>query len=553
MQVAPAPAAGAGTVNLQLPGAEDSGDTQDDGAAAPKLAVFGMQLSATQAKAVVVAGLLSFVLVVSALVVSANADQAPGAPARLAAPAGPAGRNAPNCGCVFPFVYKHYSYSSCTKDDFADQAWCGLMADSSKWIMCDSCKDAFAHNPAIHRSPPPATAPAPSSSWITAKCKTPGCYFPFSFKGKKYASCTTDGNGGRFWCGRNKDSSGSFGVGWINCDSRLPGCAAKTCQSPAKRLCADCPCTTAPAPAPTPAAPPPHPAPAKVKSCKELGCQFPFTYLGYRYSKCVTVGHDQPWCGTVTHGAAGVLPGSWKNCKTCTPAPTAPKTGEMVFNGTNGDHYDTGVHDLIKTAQKNVFAFDAWVYDENPKAKWHRIFDFGNGPSAENIILQTIGTSGRLSYFVYKGKGKKGCNICKGEEIYTKAKLTKSTWTRITVIHDASTVATIYMDGVAQTVSAYSAKDVKVAAKVCANKKCGSMHLPSAVTRRNNYIGKSNWAADALFKGKMKNFRVWNKAVTLAQIMSKAASVAPVISLAVVNPGRGRRLQTGNATEVQTE
>ena len=50
-------------------------------------------------------------------------------------------------------------------------------------------------------------------------------------------------------------------------------------------------------------------------------------------------------------------------------------------------------------------------------------------------------------------------------------------------------------------------------ASLPADKKSATVHLPNEVTRKYNYIGKSNWASHKLFKGQMRGFRVWNQAL----------------------------------------
>ncbi|XP_054848607.1 fibronectin-like [Eublepharis macularius] len=85
------------------------------------------------------------------------------------------GQRANNMGpCVFPFIYKGKTYSSCTTaGDSAGKLWCSLTSnydEDSKWTYCD------------------ASDPQP-------------CHFPFIYKGKSYSVCTKEGNGdGQLWC-----------------------------------------------------------------------------------------------------------------------------------------------------------------------------------------------------------------------------------------------------------------------------------------------------------------------------------------------------------------
>ena len=48
-------------------------------------------------------------------------------------------------------------------------------------------------------------------------CDSVYCIFPFKYKGVKYNSCTTAGNGNIPWCATSLTSDGTYN-GWGNCD-----------------------------------------------------------------------------------------------------------------------------------------------------------------------------------------------------------------------------------------------------------------------------------------------------------------------------------------------
>ena len=75
--------------------------------------------------------------------------------------------------------------------------------------------------------------------------------------------------------------------------------------------------------------------------------------------------------------------------------------------------------------------------------------------------------------------------------------------------------------------------------------------LPSAIgngTTTNNLLGESNYAADNSLKGKLKNFRIYNRALTQAQIQVDMATGAATVT----TPVAGRLFGSKAITRLQT-
>ncbi|XP_029431283.1 scavenger receptor cysteine-rich type 1 protein M130-like isoform X2 [Rhinatrema bivittatum] len=105
--------------------------------------------------------------------------------------------------CVFPFTYSGKAYTTCIPNGRADKKyWCATTSSfdlDSKWEFC-------------------------SASELQGKASVAICVFPFTFQGKSYFSCTTDGRtDGRYWCAVTKDYDQD--PQWILCsgsdDTRL--------------------------------------------------------------------------------------------------------------------------------------------------------------------------------------------------------------------------------------------------------------------------------------------------------------------------------------------
>ncbi|XP_013913322.1 PREDICTED: uncharacterized protein LOC106542189 isoform X2 [Thamnophis sirtalis] len=86
----------------------------------------------------------------------------------------------PKGPCVFPFIFNHTSYSSCTTDGISNKKpWCSLTKNYDidfQWTYCES-------------------------SGTEPQQDDPTCVFPFIYKGKFYSTCIDeDMENGKFWC-----------------------------------------------------------------------------------------------------------------------------------------------------------------------------------------------------------------------------------------------------------------------------------------------------------------------------------------------------------------
>jgi len=105
-----------------------------------------------------------------------------------------------------------------------------------------------------------------------------------------------------------------------------------------------------------------------------------------------------------------------------------------------------------------------------------RFIDFGNGAGAQNIILYRNSTSADMLFYV------------QGSQILGSNYLTNGTMSYFAATNAVGNAAAMYKDGEVGST--------------------GSFALPPNTTRTLNYIGKSNWAGDALFAGIMDEIRL---------------------------------------------
>ncbi len=131
---------------------------------------------------------------------------------------------------------------------------------------------------------------------------------------------------------------------------------------------------------------------------------------------------------------------------------------------------------------------------------FERIYDFGNGTASENIWL---------------GRYSTGANI--GYETRSGGSIAQSYATSNALVNSTNNIyETVQQGGTAGTLSAvafYQAGAVQASSGTF-----GSFsYVPNPVARTLDYIGKSNWAADAYFSGTMSEILFYNTGMNTTQ------------------------------------
>ena len=169
------------------------------------------------------------------------------------------------------------------------------------------------------------------------------------------------------------------------------------------------------------------------------------------------------------------------------PTYTLGHSGQaMVLNGSSD--YAQAPADV---ANVNDITLAAWVYWDG-SSDWQRIFDFGNDTS-HYMFLSPKSGGGTLRFAIKNGGS---------EQIVDTSALATGVWTHVAVTLEWD-VATLYVNGVA--VSANTAVTIN----------------PSDFNPGVNYIGKSQWP-DPLFKGNIDDFRIYNGALSAAEVNALA-------------------------------
>jgi len=173
----------------------------------------------------------------------------------------------------------------------------------------------------------------------------------------------------------------------------------------------------------------------------------------------------------------------------------APLYGSNFNAGWDGKSVDFANNNYGLIASANMFNGDftaiGWVYVRS-YASWSRLFDFGNGAGQDNVLIAI--TNGSSGYPVLDVKG--GNN---GGNLQSSAQIPLNQWVQLAATQSGTT-QTLYING--QQVAQQSGGP------------------ENNVARTLNYIGRSNWGADAYLDGKISQLKIYSRARTQAELVT---------------------------------
>jgi hypothetical protein len=168
----------------------------------------------------------------------------------------------------------------------------------------------------------------------------------------------------------------------------------------------------------------------------------------------------------------------------------------LKFDGSN-DYVELPIGAVIASMDDITVA--CWASLSAGGGSWQRLWDFGVTPEAD--------TDPNLYMFVtpkYAGNGEPRFAIMtpeEGEMNVTAPEILQDGWHHIAASIDSSTMTMmLYQDG-----------------KLVAEGATTILPLDLGVTDRN-YIGRSQWTADAYYKGSIDEFRIYNRALSVAEV-----------------------------------
>ena len=169
-------------------------------------------------------------------------------------------------------------------------------------------------------------------------------------------------------------------------------------------------------------------------------------------------------------------------------------------------------------SHSSALSFAGWVYWDGG-GDWQRVFDFGNGVGSYLFLTPRSG-DGTLRFGIKNGGG---------EQMVETAELPIGQWTYIAVTLDGSG-AKIYLDG--QLKASNGGVNIKA----------------DSFVSTSNFLGKSQYPADPLFKGRMDDVYVLDYALTGAQVAVLMSNHAPKFVKNPISRGPARVGAAFNAT-----
>ena len=164
----------------------------------------------------------------------------------------------------------------------------------------------------------------------------------------------------------------------------------------------------------------------------------------------------------------------------------------IYFNGSSKQYGLVAPFTIPSSSQSSGITFSTWFNATNQNSTWSRIFDFGNGAGADNIIVFI--NAGNIGLSVYNpddGGAYQPYGLVNS--------VLNNTWYHITWTLSVQYGWNFYLNGT----------------NVYADK---SGWYPRNVSRANNYIAKSNWSSDPAYWGNICDFRYYDTVLTAAQV-----------------------------------
>lgn len=172
-------------------------------------------------------------------------------------------------------------------------------------------------------------------------------------------------------------------------------------------------------------------------------------------------------------------------------APAADAAGGLWFDGV-GDYATLPPFAANFSAGLTI---EAWVYFAD-SGSYARVVELCRSWSVDSIIVAREGTSANLGLWI--------SSSATTTVLLARGVIQNGVWMHVAVtlgnVVNGSGAATIYIDGQVRAT--------------------GTLIAPPITTRGIAYIGKSSAAWDALFRGRMSEVRLWNRARTLEEIQA---------------------------------
>jgi len=167
--------------------------------------------------------------------------------------------------------------------------------------------------------------------------------------------------------------------------------------------------------------------------------------------------------------------------------------GGILFDGTD-DYVALPIGGIINTLGSSTFT--VWANYSQAGGAWQRIFDIGTGEAVNMFLTPAIGGSntGVMRFAITTGGSGAESQLSAAERLATG-------WHHISVVIDGDAMSmAMYLDGTSIVTAA-------------------TAHVPKDLgTTTQNWLGRSEYGADAYYSGSLDDFRIYDRALTVAEI-----------------------------------
>ncbi len=166
--------------------------------------------------------------------------------------------------------------------------------------------------------------------------------------------------------------------------------------------------------------------------------------------------------------------------------------GALKLDGSD-DYVALPIGSVINSLTSSTFTI--WVDFSNAGGGWQRILDFGTGTTINMFLTPRTGTDGPMRFAITVGGSA-------AEELATAPNTLPSGWHHVAVtINSDIRAINLYLDGV-----------------VVASNNSAELNPQALGNTTNNWIGRSQYSADAYFNGSVDDFRIYNYALSQDEI-----------------------------------
>lgn len=161
-----------------------------------------------------------------------------------------------------------------------------------------------------------------------------------------------------------------------------------------------------------------------------------------------------------------------------------------IFNGTNA-YVTLPIGSIINSLSDMTISM--YANFPNTGGGWQRVFDFGSSATVYMFLSPRTGTTGPMRFAIH--------TAAVGEQIVDARATLPTGWRHVAVVIDGATMTMrLHLDGAV----------VGSAATTLLPKDLGNA--------TQNWLGRSQFAADAYFTGSLDEFRICNRALSEAEI-----------------------------------